>query len=275
MKLKNGIKEIIRTIGLASVADRVRYMLHRVLNRKANKAAKQHYKDVIFPPDYYMYETYRLNYRDYYEDGKQTAMEIHALFKPYFQAESTIVLLDWGCGPGRVVGHLPALVADGSRIIGMDYNQHYIQWCSDNIKAVSFFTNPLQPPISLDANSVDGCYGLSIITHLSEALHHSWVAEFYRILKPGGVLLITTHGAHFKSKLNVEEQIVFESGNIVIKASGKEGHRVYAAFQPTTYMENLFIKNGLKILRFIPGGQPESIHGWQDTWLVQKPLFQG
>ena len=49
--------------------------------------------------------------------------------------------------------------------------------------------------------SIDVIYAISVFTHLSEAMHESWMAELRRVLKPDGILLATLHGNKVRGKL--------------------------------------------------------------------------
>ena len=51
-------------------------------------------------------------------------------------------ILDWGCGPGRIVRHLPSIVSK-AKIFGSDYNEESINWCRENIEDVGFEVNGL------------------------------------------------------------------------------------------------------------------------------------
>ena len=268
MKLKQSLSQFIRKAGIASLADKSRYYLQYLKRFRSNSNFAKAHPDFIFPPPYFIYETYTLNYKDYFEDGKQTGREIIDLLKPYINIDQPIKLLDWGCGPARVVRHLPQIIKDGSIVYGCDYNQEYVEWGKKNIPQVVFIKNDIEPPVSLPDNLLDVAYGLSIFTHLSEKNHSLWIDDLYRMLKPGAVLLVTTQGEKFKQKLLPVEVAQFEAGELVVRSFEEEGHRMYSAFQPKQFMERLLVK--FKILRFIPGGSAESVHHLQDTWLVQK-----
>jgi SAM-dependent methyltransferase len=249
----------------------LRFGFHYSKNYFTNYTAKKKYPSFIFPPPYFVYETYALRYEKYFIDGRATAEEIVLLLSAFIDfSKDSKKLLDWGCGPGRVVRHLPELLPKTHQIFGCDYNNTYIDWCSRNINLVNFSKNNLEPPTSFTDDYFDAIYGLSIITHLSEENHFAWMLELYRILKPGGVLLITSQGDGFIEKLLPDERLLFDNGNIIIRESKNEGHRVFAAFQPAAFMRSLL--NNFILLKFIPGGNKASIHGLQDTWLVQKRL---
>ena len=269
MQLKQFISSVFRKAGVAAIADKTRFALQYISNYSGNRSFAKSQPEFVFPPAYFIYETYTLNYKDYFEDGKQTAGEIIDLLKPYLKiGRSDFKVLDWGCGPARVVRHIPGLFGNNHAVFGCDYNDSYIKWCTKAIPEVSFIRNELVPPVDLPSNSMDAIYGLSILTHLSEKNHRFWIDELFRLLKPGGVLLITTQGNKFKDKLLPAELKLFESGGLLVRDFEKEGHRMYSAFQPETYMKQLL--GNFKLLRFIAGGSAESVHALQDTWIVQK-----
>lgn len=269
MSFKQTIASVLRRTGLSGLTDKLRYYFSYSSSYFSNRSFAKKHPDFVFPPPYFIYETYTLSYKDYYEDGKQTAGEIVALLKPYFPAHKhAIHILDWGCGPARVVRQLPLFLRADDQVYGCDYNHEYIRWNAKAIKGVHFISNEMDPPVNLPDHFFDAVYGLSIFTHLSEKSHTAWINELNRLLVPGGILLITTQGEKFKEKLLPAELQLFESGQLVVRGFEKEGHRMYSAFQPETYMKQLL--KDFKLLRFIPGGSKESVHEMQDTWIVEK-----
>ena len=103
------------------------------------------------------------------------------------------MVLEWGCGPGRVIRHLPALLNEAT-IIGSDFNSESIDWCSKHILDVTFVKNELEPPLPFEKNLFDFIYAISVFTHLSESSCHQWIDELVRIIKPNGILMIWTNG---------------------------------------------------------------------------------
>jgi SAM-dependent methyltransferase len=105
-----------------------------------------------------------------------------------------VSILDWGCGHGRVtrhfINHWPA-----ARIYGADIDAENVAWCQKNLPRGHFTTVPLMPPSSLAAESFDAIFGISVVTHLTEAAQIAWLQELSRILKPGGLALLSFGGA--------------------------------------------------------------------------------
>lgn len=255
-------------MNLLSSAEKARFYWQKLKYKKANDAFKKNNPDFPLPPEFFIYETYRLNYKWYYEDGKNTAAEILKRFSPYISITVPgIKILDWGCGPGRIIRHFPELLP-GAEIFGIDYNEKYIQWCKEHLKGINFSVNKIFPPANFADNFFDIVTGLSVFTHLSEKGHHEWIDELYRLLKPGRFALITTQGTAYYTKLTDLEKQLFDTNNLVIRKHMKEGNRLFSSFQPMGYVENL-LKGKFKIIEFLPGKLARG-EASQDTWLIQK-----
>jgi SAM-dependent methyltransferase len=268
--LRKYIASFLRMLHLNKLADTVRFAWLYAKNYPSNRQYRRQHPQFAFPPPYYIYETYAMDYRAYAEDGRQTAAEIKALLEPHLMFDKApLTIVDWGCGPGRIVRHWPQLIGEGNRVMGCDYNARYIDWCKKHIAGVTFCQNELLPPLPLTEASADAMYGLSIFTHLSESNHYAWAAELQRILKPGGVLVLTVQGDQSRYKLLPGELAQYNRGELVVRGFNKEGHRLFAAFQPPAFMRQLFKE--LQVLRHITGGQPGGLDGMQDTWVLQKP----
>jgi SAM-dependent methyltransferase len=248
-------------------ADKLRYFYFKLKNSKKNQHFIVQNPDIVLPPDYLMYESFQLDYKKYYEDSRQTAIWLKNHFAKYIQLEQKRIL-DWGCGPGRIIRHLPEVINNGCSFYGTDYNEKSIAWCSANIPDVSFNLNKLEAKLPYEDDFFDVIYGISIFTHLAEAMHHAWFKELYRVLKPGGILFLTTQGANFKVKLDSSEKARFEAGKLIVRGKVKEGHRTFSAFQPKEFMLQLFSE--MEVLEHIELENGESKVVPQDIWIVRK-----
>ena len=255
-------------MGLALYLDHVRYLFFKLKNLRANLAFRKQHPTIKLPPDYLMYESFRLDFKAYLTGGREVAEWLINHFRRHVPKLEHLSVLDWGCGPGRVVRHLPDLLP-ACDIYGTDYNQQSIQWCRKNLPGITFLQNDLLPPIPAEAEQFDIIYGISILTHLSEPNHHKWLTELMRVLKPGGILFLTTHGDAFQNKLSAEELKIYRDDQLVIRSKVKEGHRVFGAFHPPGYTRTLFGQFG-KIATFIPGKYVAGKYPEQDIWILRK-----
>jgi SAM-dependent methyltransferase len=256
-----------REAGLMHLIDRMRFLFNQLRYYRKNKNFIRSNPDLKLPPPYLIYESFTLDYQSYYKDGLENAQWLKTVLSEYINFSNNNIL-DWGCGPARVVRHLPFVITENCKIYATDYNLQTIKWCRNNIEKVSFSHNKVEPPLSFNDNFFDVVYGFSVFTHLSEKNHWTWINELYRIIRPGGILLITTQGAIFKEKLTSKEKAIYLEGNLVERSKVKEGHRTFSAFHPVEYMEKLFL-NRWNVLKFIEGEK----QNWgyeQDAWLLQK-----
>ncbi len=102
-------------------------------------------------------------------------------------------VLDWGCGCGRVARHWAAEASE-IEFHGCDIHQQAIEWCSENMPFGQYKRTNLLPPLPYSDNHFDLIYGISVLTHLLFDAHYLWMAEIWRILKPGGMAILTAQG---------------------------------------------------------------------------------
>ncbi|WP_375417333.1 class I SAM-dependent methyltransferase [uncultured Hymenobacter sp.] len=264
---KAALSTWLRRAGLMHLADTVRFRLLQRRYRAGNEAFRRENPGVSLPPDYLMYESFKLSYRSYYEGGRETAAWVKGHLAPFLPLQNQLIL-DWGCGPGRVIRHLPAVIGGGCRFVGTDANAESVAWCRAQLPGITFLLNEMIPPLAADAGAFDAAYGISIFTHLSASAHESWLAELLRVLRPGGVLLLTTHGGAFRPILTPAERALFDAGQLVERRHVREGHRVFAAFQPAPFLHRLFAGR-LEVLRHEPG-QWQGHTASQDVWVLRK-----
>lgn len=257
---------ILRQLRLMRVADQGKFLLQVLKNRKENRTFKKAHPDIIFPPAYMLFESFQLNFEKYYEGGRQTAAWLQQLVSPYL-AQGPLHILDWGCGPVRVLRHLPHSMGINHHYVGADYNPRTIAWCKTHFPEIQFECTQMKPPTALRTGTFDFIYGISVFTHLSEERHYQWRDELVRIATSDGIILLTTQGNAFLEKLTPSEQIRFNQGQLVVRANVKEGHRVFAAFHPPQWVRPFF-ENSFDILEHLPGHkQPWGIQ--QDTWILR------
>lgn len=266
---KGAISNFLRKLGLLQPADYFRFWLEKFRNRNKNRDFLTTNPGVKLPPDYLIYESFQLDYQKYFSDSEDTARWLANLLKNHIEL-SGVKILDWGCGPGRVIRHLPKYTGLGSEFYGTDYNTESIVWCAENLPGIQFNQNTLSAKLPYENHFFDVLYGISVFTHLSEKMHFAWFDELFRVLKPGGIMLFTTQGENFREKLTGTELTEFDKGRLVTRGQTKEGHRTYSAFHPGKFMEKLFAP--AEILEHIER-KPES-GSWlpQDVWIVKKGL---
>jgi SAM-dependent methyltransferase len=102
-------------------------------------------------------------------------------------------ILDWGCGHGRVIRHFANIGPDAD-LHGVDIDKENVSWAKDNLPRVSIIHGPLMPPLPYRDAAFDLVFGISVMTHLAEDLQRAWLSELQRVVRPGGLVLVTFSG---------------------------------------------------------------------------------
>src|SRR4051794_37966699 len=101
--------------------------------------------------------------------------------------------LDFGCSSGRVVRVLAAAFPD-VEWHGCDPIPDAIEWASAHLPGIEFRLSGDHPPLPYDDGAFDAVFAISIWSHFAEQAALDWLAEMHRIVRPGGRLVLTTHG---------------------------------------------------------------------------------
>lgn len=257
------IKNFFYRTGLVTILDRILYRFAYLKNKEKNKAFRRKHPTLPIPPDYFLYETYRLDYEQFFQDGELTAKEIVDAIAPLSKNDIGKIL-DWGCGVSRVTMHLHKFIGTNTEIYGCDINQEMIAFDKTNFTDISFSVIPYVPPTNYSNSFFDFVYALSVFTHIEASLQKQWIEEIHRILNDEGLFLFTTHGSSFISKLLPEEKKLLDKNGSFTKQFQKKGHRMM-----TTYnSKEAFAKTMqpyFEVKEFRQGS-----NGEQDFWIARK-----
>jgi SAM-dependent methyltransferase len=164
--------------------------------------------------------------------------------------DSVDSVLDFGCGCGRVTRYWGDFAG---AVSGSDVNGAAIEWCRANLGFARFAQNGLEPPLVFEQESFDLVYALSVFTHLTEELQLGWRDEMLRVLRPGGLLLLTTHGRSYMPRLDDAERTRFERGELVVRWGDVPGTNLCSAYHPKSYLRDTLAR-GFEFLELDPEG---------------------
>ena len=238
------VKEIVFTaaqrLGILSYLDHVLFILKIFKNKRTNLAIKNIPSDFQWPSNRLIFDTYGHVHLPFYhtsglEDAGLVAEVLH-LHIP----QKELNILDWGCGTGRVICHLKDFLPGRNiDLYGSDCDPKVLKWCQQNISQAKFAANDLDPPLPFKDGFFDVVYGFSVLPHLSEKRQIAWLKELNRVLKKGGLALLSTQGYSYMKYLKKEEGAQFQEGGLVVRPRTKEGARRFLSYHPKNYMEKL------------------------------------
>ena len=174
-------------------------------------------------------------------------------------------ILDFGCGCGRVLRHWRDL--EHVEIYGTDYQQRLIDECRQVVPFVHLSVNGLEPPLPFADASFDLVYSFSVFTHLDERQQLAWRDEIRRVLKPGGVLVMSTQGLPYMDRMNRTERERFEGGDVVCQRRDYRGENICQTYHPEQYVRGAF-SDGLSVVDY----QREGARGCppQDLYVLRR-----
>lgn len=180
--------------------------------------------------------------------------------------EDMAAILDFGCGCGRVTRRLAGVPGE---VRGSDFDGAAVDWCRDNLRFATFTQNGLEPPLPFPDCDVELVYAFSVLTHLPVPTQHAWMGELTRIVRPGGFLLVSTHGERYLERLNDTEREAFGRGEVVVRFDEVAGTNLCTTFHPPAYVREQ-LAAGLELVGELPEGAKGNPH--QDLFLFRKPV---
>ena len=196
-------------------------------------------------------------------------------------------VLDFGCGAGRMVRFLGQMKSVKAHAI--DINPDLVKWCQKNLSAVTTAQNSEAPPMPFPDAKFDMVYSMSIFTHLPEDNTQAWLNDIARVLKPGGLLILTTHGypaldiirnsAIHQKMFDVtadrtdeliaqlkREHFIHLGYEWRLLNFAKAGKRYGNTFIDSDYVHSKWNTPALDVIEHLPGG----LRGWQDVVVLRR-----
>ncbi len=184
--------------------------------------------------------------RLFLDSGRRISLDVQAALaaigRPFAGFGS---VLDFGCGCGRTLIWL-AREHPGQALYGTDVDAPAIGWCRRNLALAGFAVNPPLPPTLYADGMFDLVLAISVFTHLDEEPQLLWLGELRRILRPGGVLLVSLHGAHSWTALPRQDLEALGRRGFLFKTSAKLRGIVpgwyHTAYHSRDYAERTFAR---------------------------------
>jgi 2-polyprenyl-3-methyl-5-hydroxy-6-metoxy-1,4-benzoquinol methylase len=105
-------------------------------------------------------------------------------------------VLDFGCGWGRI---LRFFLKDcgPANLWGIDVDPELVGICRTTMNCATFDAIDPLPPTAFQDESFDVVVAYSVFSHLAEHASIAWVKEITRLLRPNGMMVVTTEAREF------------------------------------------------------------------------------
>jgi 2-polyprenyl-3-methyl-5-hydroxy-6-metoxy-1,4-benzoquinol methylase len=126
---------------------------------------------------------------DYYiTDGKDSVLKLKSLCEEFLRPP--VSLLEFASGYGRVTRHFDKDYFD---VTACDIHNEATNFVSENFNVKTVLST--QTPDEFDiGKTYDVVFALSFFSHMPDRFFGKWIKALYKHVKPGGILVFTTHG---------------------------------------------------------------------------------
>ena len=137
-------------------------------------------------------DTYQSSAEEYYENNADRSV-IEELVSQFLTAVQNATdkrsarIVDVGCGPGW---ESSTFAAHGHEALGIDLTPAFLQAARREIPTASFARMDMRR-LNLATDSFDGLWSCASFLHISRDDALATLAEFHRVLRPGGVGLVS------------------------------------------------------------------------------------
>jgi len=217
-------------------------------------------------------------YRHYIADGQANAEKIRDIIKSYCgerlpspsQRNSNglpFVILDFACGYGRVGRHFKNVMPE-VKYVGMDIHFDAVRFNRDTL-GLQMLQSTQKTEEFYVGQSFDFIFALSFFSHVRREHFLGWLSELHGMLKPGGVLMISTHGP-ISHQLLMPDVVVDTHGYGMIVTSEQfdlsTDFYIHAITYPAYVEAMVSSLKGLKLLDYSEGFW----FGHQDMYVLKN-----
>ncbi len=122
----------------------------------------------------------------YLADRRQVAPDVAALSQLTARLAPGALVLDAGCGAGLPIA---AQLAEAYRVVGVDFSARQLRLAARHVPAALLACQDLTR-LGLAAGAFDAICSYYAIIHIPRAEHAGILADFHRLLRPGGLAFL-------------------------------------------------------------------------------------
>jgi SAM-dependent methyltransferase len=183
--------------------------------------------DPLLPPAYLRVLTAGVSdAENFRRQGRAAAAEFLQLARRHgLELSADQRVLEFGCGSGRVGRWF--IEGSEARFSGCDVNEQLVGWCRANLDG-EFARTELAPPLPYADRTFDLVYALSVFTHMHEANARAWFAELARVVRPGGLALLTYQDDRLPTAAALQPRLADDG--FAIRREGAEGGNLLSSY---------------------------------------------
>ena len=134
---------------------------------------------------------------------------------------------------------------------------------------VSYLFNDAFPPLACQDASFDLIYAISVFTHLDETIQFSWLRELQRLTKPGGLVVLTTHGnTHFHALPPHLQESVKQEGFLFFNSDGWK--TIFPQWYQDSFHTADYIREHFNRYFAVCSILPAAMNNHQDVIILQR-----
>ena len=177
-------------------------------------------------------------------------------------------ILDFGCGCGRTLLWFADTAREG-QFHGTDIDGEAIAWCRERLDFARFSVNGAEPTLDYPDETFDLVYAVSVFTQLDEGHQFQWLGELRRVVRRGGLVLVTVHGAHCWQTLEPEAQAeVRERGFLFRRTDQMKG--IFPDWYQTAYHTKEYVLDRFAEYYEILDYTPRGLVDFQDMVVLRR-----
>ncbi len=208
--------------------------------------------------------------RDYLADGWRTLAELALLLESVDQPLLKMPqVLEFASGHGRFTRHLVKAVG-AERVTVSDVVPSAVEFARTTFGAQGFVSASVPEQVRWPSSPFALVFVLSLFSHLPRATWGRWLAQLWNAVAPGGLLVLSTHGA----KAAAFDHVQLDADGFFFVPSS-ESNAIDAQEYGTTFTSEAFVRaqvaqvcGAQALVHFAP------VHFWnhQDAWVLRKAV---
>ncbi|MFZ0269095.1 class I SAM-dependent methyltransferase [Caulobacter sp.] len=157
--------------------------------------------------------------------GRDTFAEVAMLAARHgLPLEAGLKVLEFGSGCGRSSRYASLTPVELS---GCDINPKLVAWTQANLPG-RFVLSRQTPPLMFEIGEFDLVYAISVFTHMTDAPLRAWLAELARVVRPGGLAVLTFFDPLIPVAADFAEDLAREGFHI--RHNGAEGSNLLCGY---------------------------------------------